>query len=90
MGKGGKGGGGSKGGFDLARVFPMFGSAQAFVGFLAGLIPLPVANASVTIASPTVTVCDAPLGLMIPMGANSCSDIPIVPNAAVVVDANDG
>jgi hypothetical protein len=66
----------------------MFGSAQAFIGFLAGLIPLPVANASVNIASPTTTVCDAPLGMMIPMGANSCSDIPIMPNAAVVGFSN--
>ena len=81
-------GSGDTGTFAFTRIFPMFGSAQAFIGFLAGLIPLPVANASVNIASPTTTVCDAPLGMMIPMGANSCSDIPIMPNAAVVGFSN--
>ena len=75
---------GDQGTFSFTRLFPMFGSAQAFLGFLAGLLPLPIANASVAIASPTVTVCDTPLGLMIPMGAKSCSDIPVVPNAMVM------
>ena len=81
-------GSGNTGTFKFSRIFPMFASPQAFIGFLVGLIPLPVANASVNIASPTTTVCDAPLGMMIPLGANSCSDIPIVPNAAVVGFSN--
>ena len=80
--------GGDQGSFSFTRLFPMFGSPGAFLGFLAGLLPLPIANASVAIASPTVTVCDTPLGLMIPMGAKSCSDIPVVPNAMVLGFSN--
>ncbi|MCA9543773.1 MAG: RHS repeat protein, partial [Myxococcales bacterium] len=75
---------GDRGTFDLQRVFPMFNSASAFLGFLTSLLPLPIANGSVTIATPTVSVQDAPLGMMIPLGAVSCSDIPLVPNGMVI------
>ncbi|MEZ4469848.1 MAG: phage baseplate assembly protein V [bacterium] len=77
-----------QGQFAFTRIFPMFSSGQAFLGFLASLLPLPIANASVSIASPTVSVCDAPLGLMIPLGCNSCSDIPVVPNAMAMGFSN--
>ncbi|MEZ4437020.1 MAG: phage baseplate assembly protein V, partial [bacterium] len=76
------------GSFNFKRVFPMFSSAQSFLAFLASLIPLPVANASVSLASPSTTVSDAPLGMMIPLGANSCSDVPLVPNGMVVGFSN--
>ena len=83
-------GGGGQGGSDITigRFFPMFGSAQAFLGFLAQAMPLPVANGQTTISSPTVTAADSPMSLAMPMGANSCSNIPVVPNASVLGFSN--
>jgi RHS repeat-associated protein len=83
-------GGGGQGGSDITigRFFPMFGSPQAFLGFLAQCMPLPVANGQATIASPTVSACDSPMALAMPMGGNSCSEIPIVPNASVLGFSN--
>lgn len=72
----------------ISRFFPMFGSPQAFLGFIAQCMPLPVANGQTTIASPTVSACDSPLSLAMPMGGNSCSNIPVVPNASVIGFSN--
>lgn len=82
--------GGGQGGSDITvgRFFPMFGSPQAFLGFLASAMPLPVANAQATIASPTVSAADSPMALAMPMGGNSCSNIPVAPNAAVLGFSN--
>lgn len=83
-------GGGGQGGSDITvgRFFPMFGSPQAFLGFLAQAMPLPVANGQATIASPTVSACDTPMALAMPMGGNTCSNIPVAPNAAVLGFSN--
>jgi YD repeat-containing protein len=81
-------GSGDTGTFAFTRIFPMFGSAQAFIGFLAGLIPCPSPMPASTSHPPPPPSATPPWGMMIPMGAKSCSDIPIMPNAAVVGFSN--
>ena len=70
------------------RLVPALGSPMSFMSFLAQCMPLPVATGQTTIASPTVLAADAPMALAMPMGGNSCSDIPIVPNASVIGFSN--
>ena len=65
-----------------------FTTATGWIGMLAAAMPLPVANGQTTIASPTVQVDGAPLSLAMPMGGNSCSNIPIAPNASVLGFSN--
>lgn len=69
-------------------AFPMTQSWGAFVAFLAGLMPYPVANGSISIGSPSVTAEDSPMSLTMQMFGNSCSDVPIVPNAMVMGGSN--
>ncbi|GKQ56990.1 hypothetical protein ACU6VG_14150 [Sphaerotilus sulfidivorans] len=51
-------------------------------------LPYPGAQGSVAIGSPNVTVNGGPLAFVAPLMAASCSDIPIVPNAATVGFSN--
>ncbi len=70
------------------RTFPMFASPGNFIMFLVGLLPFPVANGSISIASPSVQWNDTPAGLAIMPFCNTCSDIPVVPNAMVMTFSN--
>lgn len=72
-----------------ARFLPCTMSPGAFLAFLAGLAPHPMASGSITIGSPNVLGEDMPFGMMLPFPfSNSCSDIPVVPNATVMAMSN--
>jgi len=72
-----------------ARFLPCTMSPGAFLAFLAGLAPHPCASGSITIGSPNVLGEDMPFGMMLPFPfSNTCSDIPVVPNATVVAMSN--
>ena len=67
------------------RLMPYTESVGAFLAMLSGLMPFPAASGSVTLAAPSVLGQDMPMGFTMPMPfANSCSEIPIVPNAMVI------
>ncbi len=70
------------------RAFPMFQSFGAFMGMLAGLLPYPIANGSITIGSPNVLAEDTPMSMGTMPFCNTCSDLPIVPNAMVIASSN--
>ena len=83
------GGGGGGGEFTFSSAFPMFSSGQAFLSFILGCIPLPVANADILMGSTSVTAGGDPMGMAMPMGAKSCADPPIpVPNAMAATFSN--
>jgi hypothetical protein len=56
--------------------------------FLMPPIPYPGAQASAGVGSPNVTVNGGPLAFVAPLVATSCSDIPVVPNAATLGFSN--
>jgi len=51
-------------------------------------VVLPVAEADISLGSPTVTVNGAPLAFIGPLTAGSCSDLPIIPNANTIGFSN--
>jgi hypothetical protein len=51
-------------------------------------IPYPGSQGSAAIGSPNVTVNGGPLAFVAPLMATSCSDLPIVPNAAPIGFSN--
>lgn len=70
------------------RLLPYTASPGAFLAFLAGLAPYPIASGSITIGSPNVLGEDMPMSMLVPMPfSNSCSDIPVVPNATVLASS---
>ncbi len=68
--------------------FSAFTQWQTWVKLLMPPIPYPGAQGSVAIGSPNVTVNGGPLAFVAPLMATSCSDIPIVPNAATLGFSN--
>jgi len=71
----------------IQSAFP----AQTWVQLFAMLLPpavMPVAEGQSSIGSPTVTVNGAPIAIVGPLTASSCSQIPIVPNANVIGFSN--
>ncbi len=68
--------------------FDSYTKWQTWAKLLMPPIPFPGANGSPSIGSPGVTVNGGPLGFVGPLFANSCSDIPIVPNAANLAFSN--
>lgn len=67
------------------RLLPYTESVGAFLAMLSGLIPFPGASGSITLAAPSVLGQDMPMGFTMPMPfANTCSEIPIIPNAMVI------
>ena len=56
--------------------------------FLMPPVPYPGAQASTGVGSPNVTVNGGPLAFVAPLVATSCSDIPVVPNAATLGFSN--
>jgi len=71
----------------FTRAFPQFSSFGAFMGLLAGLLPYPIANGSMTIGAPNVLAEDAPMSMGAMPFANTCSDIPIIPNAMAMASS---
>ncbi|MBU0553267.1 hypothetical protein KJ940_17485 [Myxococcota bacterium] len=68
----------------FTRAFPEFQNYGAFIGILMQLMPYPVANGSMSIGAHNVLAEDAPMSMGTMPFANSCSDVPIVPNAAAI------
>jgi hypothetical protein len=68
----------------ISTSFSAFTKWQTWVKLLMPPIPYPGAQGSSAVGSPNVTVNGGPLGFVAPLVATSCSDIPIVPNAATL------
>jgi len=68
--------------------FSAFTKWQTWVKLLIPPLPYPGAQGSAAIGSPNVTVNGGPLAFVAPLMATSCSDIPIVPNAATIGFSN--
>jgi hypothetical protein len=64
--------------------FASYTQWQTWVKLLMPPLPYPGAQGSAAIGSPTVTVNGGALAFAAPLMATSCSDLPIVPNAATV------
>jgi YD repeat-containing protein len=55
---------------------------QTIIGLALKFIPLPIMTGSIVLGAPSVAVNGQPPGLLLtPMGAATCSEIPIIPNA---------
>lgn len=72
----------------LKRCAPKFSSPLEILRSLKSLIPFPIFNASVAVASPSVQVGDTAQGMTMMPFCNSCSDIPCIPNAAALGFSN--
>lgn len=68
--------------------FASFTKWQTWVKLLLPPVPYPGAQGSAAIGSPNVTVNGGPLAFVAPLMATSCSDIPVVPNAATLGFSN--
>ena len=68
----------------ISTSFSSLTKWQTWVKLLMPPIPYPGAQGSSAVGSPNVTVNGGPLGFVAPLVATSCSDIPIVPNAATL------
>jgi hypothetical protein len=62
--------------------FAAYTKWSTWIKLLMPPIPYPGAQGSAAIGSPNVTVNGGPLAFVAPLMATSCSDLPIVPNAA--------
>ena len=71
----------------IQAVLPIQSWLQLFQMLLPPVV-MPLAEASSSIGSPTVTVNGAPLAFVGPLTASSCSQIPLVPNANVMGFSN--
>lgn len=76
--------------FSFTRAAAAYADPQMIASMLIACIPLPVANASVTFGSSSVTAGGKPFGMAMPLGANSCNDPPMgpLPNAMVTTFSN--
>jgi hypothetical protein len=68
----------------IKGTFSAFTKWQTWVKLLMPPIPYVGAQGSTAVGSPNVTVNGGPLAFVAPLVATSCSDIPIVPNAATL------
>jgi uncharacterized Zn-binding protein involved in type VI secretion len=68
--------------------FSTFTKWQTWVHLLLPPIPFPGAQGSTAVGSPNVTVNGGPLAFTAPLVAASCSEIPVVPNAATLGFSN--
>jgi hypothetical protein len=64
--------------------FQSYTQWQTWVKLLMPPIPYPGSQGSAAIGSPNVTVNGGPLAFVAPLMGTSCSDLPIVPNAAPI------
>lgn len=68
--------------------FTAYTKWQTWVKLLMPPIPYPGSQGSAAIGSPNVTVNGGPLAFVAPLMSTSCSDLPIVPNAAPIGFSN--
>ena len=68
--------------------FSVYTKWQTWVKLLMPPVPYPGAQGSTAVGSPNVTVNGGPLAFVAPLVATSCSDIPVVPNAATIGFSN--
>jgi uncharacterized Zn-binding protein involved in type VI secretion len=69
-------------------AFSAFTKWQTWVHLLLPPIPYPGSQGSTAVGSPNVTVNGGPLAFTAPLVAASCSEIPVVPNAATMGFSN--
>jgi hypothetical protein len=69
-------------------AFASFTQWSTWVKLLMPPVPYVGAQGSCAVGSPNVTVNGGPLAFVAPLVATSCSDIPIVPNAATIGFSN--
>ncbi len=69
-------------------AFASFTQWQTWVKLLMPPMPFPGAQGSTAVGSPNVTVNGGALAFCAPLMATSCSDIPVVPNAATLGFSN--
>ena len=69
-------------------MFASYSQWQTWVKLLMPPLPYPGAQGSVAVGSPNVTVNGGALAFVGPLLATSCSDIPMVPNAATLGFSN--
>jgi hypothetical protein len=68
--------------------FAAYTKWSTWIKLLMPPIPYPGSQGSAAIGSPNVTVNGGPLAFVAPLMATSCSDLPIVPNAAPIGFSN--
>jgi hypothetical protein len=68
--------------------FAAYTKWSTWIKLLMPPLPYPGSQGSSAIGSPNVTVNGGPLGFVAPLMATSCSDLPIVPNAAPIGFSN--
>lgn len=68
--------------------FAAYTKWQTWVKFLLPPLPYPGCQGSAAIGSPNVTVNGGPLAFVAPLMAASCSNLPVVPNAATIGFSN--
>jgi hypothetical protein len=68
--------------------FSAFTKWPTWIHLLIPPIPFPGAQGSTSVGSPNVTVNGGPLAFTAPLVAASCSEIPVVPNAATMGFSN--
>lgn len=73
---------------DISKSFSAFTMWPTWVKLLMPPIPYVGAQGSAAVGSPNVTVCGGPLAFSAPLMGTSCSDIPVVPNAALLGFSN--
>jgi hypothetical protein len=72
----------------IKGAYPPTTNWFTWLKFLIPPLPFPVAHGSTSVGSPNVQVNGGPLAFVAPLVANSCSDIPVVPNALTVGFSN--
>jgi hypothetical protein len=72
----------------IKGAFDAYTKWQTWAKLLIPPIPYPGSQGSVAVGSPNVTVNGGPLGFVAPLMSTSCSDLPFVPNAAVLAFSN--
>jgi homoaconitase/3-isopropylmalate dehydratase large subunit len=72
----------------IKSSFDAYTKWQTWAKLLMPPIPYPGSQGSAAIGSPNVTVNGGPLAFVAPLMATSCSDLPIVPNAAPIGFSN--
>lgn len=68
--------------------FSAYTKWSTWIKLLMPPVPFPAGQGSVAIGSPKVTVNGGPLCFVAPLMSTSCSDLPIVPNAATIGFSN--
>ncbi|MBN1758543.1 MAG: hypothetical protein JW863_09510 [Chitinispirillaceae bacterium] len=72
----------------VVASFSVFTQWSTWVKLLMPPIPYPGGNGSAAVGSPNVTVNGGPMAFVAPLVATSCSEIPVVPNAATLGFSN--